>query len=428
MDAKTVRDKHNEYMFPVVANYYAEPLVIASAKGLRVTDPAGRSYLDFFGGILTVSLGHCHPGITERVAQQARTLQHSSTLYPNAPVVQLAEKLASIAPGKLKRSFFSNSGTEADETAVMVAKLYTGHHEIIALRHGYSGRSMLAQSLTAHSAWRCLSSQIPGIKHAHNPYCYRCALGLTYPGCDLRCATDVEELIQTETSGKVAAVLAEPLQGVGGFMVPPPDYFKVLVEIVRKYGGVFICDEVQTGFGRTGGKFWGIEHFGVEPDIMTMAKGMANGFPMGCTMATDEVADCFAGAMTICTFGGNPVSCTAALATIETMEQQDVAGRSQRMGARFRAGLDALAEQHQVIGDVRGMGLMQAMELVADRQTKQPDAAAAVRVMEATKELGLLVGKGGLYGNVLRIAPPMLVSEDEVDEALDLLGQAFASL
>ena len=425
MDAKTVREKHDKFMFPAVINYYAEPLTIASGKGARIKDHDGREFLDFFGGILTVSLGHCHEGITEKVVEQARKLQHACTLYPTRPMVDLAEKLAAIAPGKLTRSFFTNSGTEADETAVMTAKRYTGNHEIIALRHAYSGRSMLAQSLTAHSPWRALPSLIPGIKHAHSPYCYRCALGLEYPSCELQCARDLEELIMTETSGEVAALLAEPIQGVGGFIVPPPGYFEVAVEIIRAHGGVFICDEVQTGFGRTGDKFWGIQHWDVEPEIMTMAKGMANGFPMGATMATDEVADCYQGVLTISTFGGNPVCCTAAQATIEVMEQEDIPARSARLGARLRAGLDALAEQHPVIGEVRGKGLMLAVELVEDRKTKKPDPATAVRLMERTRELGLLVGKGGLYGNVLRVAPPMLIEESDVDEALEVLGKAF---
>ena len=244
--------------------------------------------------------------------------------------------------------------------------------------------------------------------------------------CGLRCATDVKEMILTETNGSVACLLAEPIQGVGGFIVPPPDYFKVLVEIIREHGGVFICDEVQTGFGRTGGKMWGIEHFGVEPEIMTMAKGAANGYPVGITTTTAEVADSFK-AGTIATFGGNPVSSTAVLATMDVMAEEDIPARSERLGALMRDGLDALAEEHPVIGDVRGMGLMLALELVKDRDTKEPDPDSTNRLMEETRKRGLLIGKGGLYGNVLRIAPPMLIGEAEVDEALKALGEALAS-
>jgi 4-aminobutyrate aminotransferase len=424
MDAKTVREKHAEYLFPAVINYYSEPLVIEQGAGARVVDKEGRSYLDFFGGILTVSVGHCHPGITRRVVEQLQRLQHTSTLYPTEAMVALAEKLARITPGRLRKSFFTNSGTEANETAIMVARLCTGQQEIIALRHCYSGRSMLAVSLTAHAAWRPLPSPVGGIKHAHSPYCYRCALGLTYPACDLRCARDLEELIQTETSGRVAAFIAEPIQGVGGFIVPPPEYFKVAVEIVRRYGGLFISDEVQTGFGRTGNKMFGIEHWEVEPDLMTMAKGIANGFPLGATVATDEVAASFKG-LTISTFGGNPVSSTAALATIEVMEAESIPARAAELGTRLRAGLEALAERHALIGQVRGMGLMQALELVEDRGTRAPAPARAGRLLERARQEGLLVGKGGLYGNVIRIAPPMLVSEEEVDDALRLLDRAL---
>jgi 4-aminobutyrate aminotransferase len=425
MDAKTVREKHAQFLFPSVINYYKEPLVFERGEGTRLVDVDGRSYLDFFGGILTVSVGHCHPRITGRIVEQLKRLQHTSTLYPNEPIVSLAERLAQLTPGRLRKSFFTNSGTEADETAVMLARLHTGQHDVVALRHCYSGRSMLAIALTAHAAWRPLPSPVAGIRHAHSPYCYRCALGLTYPACDLRCARDLEELILTETSGRVAALIAEPIQGVGGFIVPPPEYFKVAVEIVRRHGGVFICDEVQTGFGRTGDKWFGIEHWGVEPEIMTMAKGVANGLPMGVTIAVDEVAASLK-ALSISTFGGNPVSCTAALATLEVMEAEQIPARAARLGGRLRAGLEDLARRHPVIGEVRGMGLMQALELVEDRRSKAPAPARATQLLERTREAGLLLGKGGLYGNVIRISPPMLVSEAEVDSAVAMLDGALA--
>jgi alanine-glyoxylate transaminase/(R)-3-amino-2-methylpropionate-pyruvate transaminase len=427
MDAKTVREKHARYLFPAVINYYAEPLVIDRGAGPTVWDKEGREYLDFFGGILTVSVGHCDADITTRIMEQLTRVQHTSTLYPNEAIVALAEKLSRATPGRLSKCFFTNSGTEADETAVMMAQLHTGHQEVIALRHGYSGRSLLAMSLTAHASWRAVPTAVPGIKHAHSPYCYRCALGLSYPACDLRCARDIEELILTETSGRVAALLAEPIQGVGGFITPPPEYFKVAVEIVRRYGGLFICDEVQTGFGRTGGKMWGIEHFGVEPEMMTMAKGIANGLPMGATVATDEVADSLK-SLSISTFGGNPISSVAALATIEVIENEGIVARSAELGAHLRAGLEDLARQHPVIGEVRGMGLMLALELVEDRTTRAPAPARAGQLMERAREQGLLLGKGGLYGNVIRIAPPMRIGKGEVDEALVRLGRALAAM
>ena len=428
--AQDVRDKHARYMLPAVANYYAESVVLDSGQGLRVKDLDGREYLDFFGGILTLSIGHCDPRVTGPLKAQIDRLGHVSTLYPTLPIVELAERLARITPGRLEKSLFTTSGTEADETAVVLAQLFTGAQELIALRHGYSGRSMLAQSLTAHSSWRAIPSQIAGIKHAVSPYCYRCPFGKEYPSCELKCATDLEELIQTTTTGRIAGFLAEPIQGVGGFITPPREYFQVAVEIVRRYGGVFICDEVQTGFGRTGGNMFGIEHWGVEPEIMTMAKGVANGMPLGVTIATDEVARSFQKA-TISTFGGNPMSCAAANATLDVIEDEDLPANAERMGARLRAGLEELQRRHpQVIGDVRGMGLMQALELVVDETAgdRTPNPALTARLFEATRERGLLIGKGGLFGNVVRISPALTVGASEIDEALEGLGAAFAAL
>ena len=428
MDGKTVREKQAKYLLESTINYYAEPIAFSRGKGVTLTDTEGRDYLDFFGGILTVSLGHCHEPIAARVAEQVRTLQHTSTLYPNEWIVALAEKMAQITPDGLNRSFFTNSGTEADETAILMAKMHAGGAgDILALRHCYSGRSMLAINLCAQAGWRLLPTQIPGIKHAHVPYCYRCAMGLTYPACDMRCAYDIEELIATETCGRIAGFIAEPILGVGGFIVPPKEYFEVAVEIVRRHGGIFISDEVQTGFGRTGGKMNGIEHFGVVPDVMTFAKGMANGLPIGATVATDEVAGALQG-LSISTFGGNPVSAVAAMATIETIETEGVVERSERLGARLHEGLQELAEAHPYVGEVRGMGLMQAMELVEDRGTKEPSAAKTAALMEETRKEGLLLGKGSLYGNTLRIAPPMLISESDLDEGLRLLGRAMARI
>ena len=419
-----IKKKHDALLFPCTVNYYAEPIAFAKGAGVRLTDVEDNEYLDFFGGILTVSLSHCHPEIARKTAEQLMKLQHVSTLYPTEGIVALAEKMAEIAPGKLCKSFFTSSGTEADETAIMAAKLHNGGGDIIALRHCYSGRSLVAVNLCGHSNWRVGPTQIPGIKHAHVPYCYRCAMGLKYPECGLQCAVDLEELIMTETCGKIAAFIAEPILGVGGFIVPPADYFKVAVEIVRKHGGLFIADEVQTGFGRTGGKMNGIEQFGVEPDICTYAKGMANGVPIGATVATAEVAASFSG-LSIATFGGNPVSAAAALATIEIMQREDVPAKAATLGARLRAGLEALADKFDYVGEVRGMGLMQAMELVEDRKTREPSAAKAAALMEETKKEGLLIGKGGLYGNTLRIAPPMLMSQDDLDEGLEKLGRAM---
>ncbi|MBI4490278.1 MAG: aspartate aminotransferase family protein [Deltaproteobacteria bacterium] len=425
MKKQEVIEKHRQYLFSCVANYYEEPLVIDRAKGCTVVDIEGREYLDFFGGIVTISVGHCNEKVTQAIQEQTNKLQHISTLYPNEPHVRLAEKLAKITPGRLQKSFFTNSGTEANETAVLLAQLHTKCQDVIALRHSYSGRSHLAMSLTAHSSWRLMPSPTPGIHHIPNAYCYRCPFGLTYPSCDLKCAKDLEEAIQTTTSGRIAAFFAEPIQGIGGFITPPKEYFQEIVSIVRKYGGLFICDEVQTAWGRTGDKLFGIEHWKVEPDIMTLAKGMANGVPIGATIARPEVADSMKG-MSISTFGGNPVTSAAALATIEVIEEENLVENARVMGLRLREGLEALKEKYPLIGDVRGMGLMQALELVGEN--KRPDSEAVQRLFEQTKANGLLIGKGGLMGNVIRITPPLNVTKDQVDRALKKLDQSFAQM
>jgi 4-aminobutyrate aminotransferase len=427
MKSAEIAEKYKSYLYPAVVTYYEDPLPLERGRGCRVHDAEGREYLDFFGGILTVSIGHCHERITERVIEQLRKLQHVSTLYPAAAPALLAEKLSRLAPGNLRRSFFTNSGTEADETAVLTAQHFTGSQEVIALRHSYSGRSALCMNLTAQSVWRISKTLLPGIHHAHAPYCYRCPFRLEYPSCDLACARDIEELIRTETGGQVAAFLAEPILGVGGFVVPPREYFQVAVEIVRRHGGLFIADEVQTGWGRTGTKWFGIEQFGVVPDIMTSAKGMANGIPIGWTITTDEIAAGIRGP-SISTFGGNPVSCTAALATIEAIEAERLLEHVESAGAFLRERLLALQEEFPAIGDVRGMGLMLALEIVKDRTSKTPDPQKVLRLFEETKNEGLLVGRGGLYGNVLRLSPPMTVTKDELESGAKMLQQAFRRL
>jgi alanine-glyoxylate transaminase / (R)-3-amino-2-methylpropionate-pyruvate transaminase len=424
---QTTREKHAKYMLPATIQYYQEPVVLTEGKGLRIKDADGNEYLDFFGGILTVSIGHADDRVNAAVVAQISRLSHVSTLYPTLPAVELAERLARLAPGRLEQCFLATSGTEADETAVMLAQLHTGASEIVALRHGYSGRSALAQSLTAVSTWRPLPTQVPGIKHAMSPYCYRCPLKLTYPSCGVACAKDIEELIRTTTSGRIAAFLAETIQGVGGFIVPPPEYFEIAVGIIRKYGGVFICDEVQTGFGRTGGKMWGIQHWGVEPDILTMAKGIANGLPLGACIATPEIAASLK-ALTISTFGGNPVACAAGNATIRIIEEEDLPGNAERMGRLLRAGFEELQRRFpRTIGDVRGMGLMQALELVEDETAgnRTPAKAMTNRVFEETKKRGLLVGKSGLEGNVFRVAPALTVGKSDVEEALAIVRESF---
>jgi 4-aminobutyrate aminotransferase len=417
--------KHKEFLFPAVATYYQEPLALVRGEGEYVWDDADNRYLDCFGGVLTVSVGHANPKINAAIIEQAKTLQHTSALYANKPQSDLAEKLAEITPGKLKKSFFSNSGTEANDTAIMAAKLATGRHEIVVLRHSYSGRSATALSSVGHSTWRPLPSQVAGIVHARAPYCYRCPFNLKPDSCGAACAEDVEEVIMTATTGEIAAFMAEPILGVGGFIVPPAGYFERVEEITRKHGGLFIADEVQTAWGRTGDKWFGIEHWNVKPDILTSAKGMGNGVPIGLTIATAEVADKFPG-LTFATFGGNPVSTAAALAVVKLIEEEDLKTNARVIGDYLREKFDALKEKYPIIGDVRGMGLMQGIELVKNRETKEPAPEAVLKVFEETKRQGVLIGKGGLYGNVIRTGMMLTSTRENVDELITALDAGFA--
>lgn len=420
--------KHKQYLFPSINTYYTDPLVTDHASMQYVWDLDGKKYLDFFGGIVTISVGHCNPRITSKVKEQVDKLQHASTVFPNEAVVALAEKLAQITPGEISQTFPSNSGTEANETAIQIARMYTGHFEVVGLRHGYSGRSSLAQSLAGQNTWRrSLPVPAPGFVHALNPYCYRCPLGKSYPSCEVACARDVEAVIQTSTSGQIAAFLAEPIQGVAGFVTPPKEYFKIVFKIVKDYGGLFIADEVQTAWGRTGKRWFGIEQWEVTPDIITSAKGLANGVPIGVTMTRPEIAASFKG-LQISTFGGNPVTSVAAKAVIDLIEEDRLMDNAYTVGDYFRQGLESLKEKFSQVGDVRGMGLMQALEFVKDPVSKEPDPAATNQFMEECRKRGLLVGKGGLYGNVVRTSPPLNITKSDVDEAIRIMDQALTAI
>jgi 4-aminobutyrate aminotransferase len=428
---------HQECLFPAVFHYFSEPLVLTRAKDQFVWDADGRQYLDFFGGIVTVSVGHCNDKVSAAIHAQTDKLVHSSTLLANEPLSALAKKITSIAPagdgsGAPWKSFFTTSGTEANETAILAARCYTGSSEIIALRHAYHGRSSLAMAATGQGSWRLGPATQPGIVFAHNAYCYRCPFGLTYPSCDVRCATDVKELIRTTTSGHIAGMIAEPIQGVGGFITPPKEYFSIVAGIVREHGGIFISDEVQTAWGRTGiarngNRWWGIEQWGVTPDVVTSAKGIANGLPLGLTAARPEVADSVKG-LTISTFGGGPIPAAAAKAVLDLIDEENLAANAASVGAYLRAGLEDLQKKYPLIGDVRGMGLMQALELVTDRESKTPAPVETARLLEAARESGILIGKGGLYGNVIRISPPLNIRKSDVDDFIRLFDGSFGEV
>ena len=415
-----------EFLFPAVFTYFKEPLVVSHAKDQYVWDADGNQYLDFFGGIVTLSVGHCNDQVNARVQEQMHKLGHISPVFANEPQAALAKKLASITPaGALTKSFFTSSGSEANETAILAARCFTGSTEIIALRHSYHGRTQGTMGLTGQSQWK-LGPPQAGIVHAVNAYCYRCPFGLEYPSCELKCAQDMEQVIRSSTSGRVAGLIAEPIQGVGGFITPPPEYFKIVTDIVHKYGGVFIADEVQTAWGRTGSKWFGIEHWDVVPDIVTSAKGLANGMPIGVTIARAEVANAVKG-LTISTFGGNPIATTAANAVLDYIEEQNILRNTEEVGAYLMNGLLDLKEKHRLIGDVRGKGLLLALELVEDRRSKAPATAATLQLMENARENRLMVGRGGLYGNVIRLSPPMNISRGDVDEFLLRLGASLTA-
>jgi 4-aminobutyrate aminotransferase-like enzyme len=408
-----------KHIFPSVFHYFKEPLLLTKAKDQYVWDADGNQYLDFFGGIVTISVGHCNDEVNRKVKEQIDTLEHVSTVFATEPQVKLAMKIAPKTPGDgaLSKFYFTNSGTEANETAFLTARLYTGSSEIVALRHSYHGRSQSAMAATGVGTWRLGGMPAAGFSHAINGYCYRCPLNLTYPSCNVQCARDMADHIRSATSGKIAAFIAEPIQGVGGFITPPKEYFEIVHSIVKKFGGLFISDEVQTGWGRTG-KYWGIDNYGVVPDMITGAKGLGNGMPIGITIARPEVADAYKG-LTVSTFGGNPVTTTAALAVLNFIDEHKLMINAAEMGAYLRGHLDELAKKFDLIGDVRGMGLLQAVELVEDRESKTPAAAATNALLEAARENRILLGKGGMSGNVLRISPPMNVGKSDVDTFIE---------
>ncbi|MGC4033446.1 MAG: aspartate aminotransferase family protein [Tepidisphaeraceae bacterium] len=413
--------KHKQYLFPAVTMYYQEPIELVKGDGDYVWDSTGKKYLDAFGGVLTTSIGHANPKVVNAVVEQVKKISHTSTLYANAQQSNLAEKLAQISPGKLSKSFFTSSGTEANETAMNAARTATGRMDIITLRHSYSGRSLQTLAGCGQSNWKKIPLPVAGIKHAHAPYCYRCPFGATDDSnCSLECARDIEELIQTETTGEIAAFMSETVIGSGGFMVPPKDYFKVATGIAKKYGGLFICDEVQAAWGRTGEHWFGISHFGVEPDIMVSAKGMGNGAPVAMTIATPEVADKFPG-VTFATYGGNPVSMAAASATIAYIEENNLLEHCKVVGVYLGERFKELKEKHQIIGDARGLGMMQAIELVKDRKTKEHNLPAVLKVFEVAKERGVLLGRGGIFGNIIRTGMMLNTTKDHVNEMIEAI-------
>lgn len=417
-----------QYVSPGVLTYYKEPMMVVEGHMQYVWDETGKRYLDAFAGIVTVSVGHCHPKIVERVKEQTGELQHTTTIYLHPTIAQFAEKLAEKMPEGLSRSYFTNSGSEANEVAILSAREQTGNHDVIALRNCYHGGTATTMGLTAHGSWKFKSNQQAGIHHTHAGYCYRCPYNLEYPSCDLKCAHDIKEVIQYQTPGEIACFIGEPIQGVGGAVTPPKEFFKIVYDIVRQHGGLCYADEVQGGFGRTGKHFWSHQNWDVVPDGITMAKGIGNGIPLGAFTTTEEISEVMANRIHFNTYGGNPISMTQGLATLEVIDEDGIQQNALEVGNHLKDALLDLQKKHDLIGEVRGMGLMLGVELVRDRKTKEPANTEAADIMEAMKHRGVLLGKGGLYGNTLRIKPPMCITKDDADYLVAAMDECLSDL
>jgi alanine-glyoxylate transaminase/(R)-3-amino-2-methylpropionate-pyruvate transaminase len=415
------------YLPPGLITYYRDPLLVVEGHMQYLWDETGKQYLDAFAGIVTVSVGHCHPEIVERVREQIGRLQHTTTIYLHPAIGQFAERLAQHMPegSGLSVTYFTNSGSEANEIAVLAAREHTGNLDVISLRNGYHGGTQATMALTGQAAWKFQSNPAVHVKHALPGYCYRCPLGLEYPSCGVRCAHDLATLIRTETAGDVACFIGEPIQGVGGAVTPPPEYFQIVYDIVRRQGGLCVADEVQTGFGRTGATFWGFENWGVTPDLVTVAKGIANGAPLGACLMRPEIARSLASRLHFNTFGGNPISMTQGLATLDIIDRDRIQENARTVGGYLKDRLLELAERQPLVGEVRGLGLMLGVELVRDRRTKEPADREAAEVLELAKERGLIVGKGGLYANTLRIKPPMCITTADADFLVACLDEVL---
>ena len=421
-----ILEKKRQYLLPCLYHFYRDPPQFVRGQGCYMYDSKGREYLDFYAGVSVHALGHCHPELVETIREQVGTLQHTTSIYLNESIVKLAETLAGFYPWQeIHRSFFCASGSEAVEGACLLATLHTGRSEIIALQNGLHGRTKLGMSLTGLSFWRTDPNPVGGIVHVPTPFCYRCAYGRAPRDCNLLCAAEVEKIIATATCGKIAAFIAEPVQGNGGIVVPEERYFSAVYPIIKKAGGLFIVDETQTGFGRTGRKF-GIEHYGVRPDIICGGKALGGGTPVGYFSTTDEIAESFQrpGAST---FGGNPVTAEAGCKLLEILVRDGLVQAAAEKGAFLGSALGQLRGKFpRRAGDVRGKGLMWGVELV-DAEG-HPDAGLTDNVLERLKDCGLLLGRTGPGRNVLTFMPPLIVTEEQIRHAVELVSDALEEL
>jgi alanine-glyoxylate transaminase/(R)-3-amino-2-methylpropionate-pyruvate transaminase len=411
---------------PAISAMFREPIMIVEGHMQWLFDETGKRYLDMLAGIVTVSCGHCHPRVTAAIHEQVDRLQHATTIYLHPGMPAFAEKLASKMPHGLDVTYFVNSGSEANDLAIQIARTYTGNSDVIALRNAYHGASPFTNTLTSHSTWKYPVNANSGIHHAINPDPYRSPFNGTPEEIASKSAADIRDLIRFSTPGKVAAFIAEPIQGVGGATHGAKNYLREAYAVVREYGGLCIADEVQTGFGRTGDHYWGFQNFDVVPDIVVMAKGIGNGVPLAAVTTRAEIAQALTNRIHFNTFGGNPVCMAAGSAVLDVIDEDGLQENSRVVGARLKSGLKKLMNDHALVGDVRGMGLMLAMELVRDRSTKEPAKGETLEILEQAREMGVLFGKGGIDGNVLRIKPPMCITAEDADYAVDVLDRALA--
>jgi 4-aminobutyrate aminotransferase len=419
--------RHRTVLPSWMALYYDEPIELVRGEGRRVWDAEGKVYLDLFGGILTTMTAHALPEVVAAVQAQAARILHSSTLYLIRSQIELAEEIASLAPIPDAKVFFTTSGTEANEAALLLATTARRSRQVLAMRNSYHGRSFATMAITGNRGWSASDLSPVDVKYVHGPYRYRSPWrDLDDAAYTQRCVDDLRDVITTQTAGDVACLIAEPIQGVGGFATPPDGFFGAMKEVCDEHGILYVTDEVQTGWGRTGEHLWGIEAHGVTPDILTFAKGLGNGLSMAGVVAPAGLMDGLT-ANSISTFGGNPLACAGALANLRYALSHDLQGNAAKVGGYLLGELRDRVAGLPGVAEVRGKGLMIGIELVG-AGGDAPDVAAAGRVLERTRERGVLVGKGGLHGNVLRIAPPLTITSEEADEGLEVLVDALVEV
>ena len=406
---------------------YADPISIERGQGSYVWDVEGNRYLDFFGGVLTTMVGHNNPAVTEAIQQQAAKVLHTSTLYLSEPMIELAEEIAAISGIPDTRVFFTTSGTEANDTAILLATSYRKSNEVLAMRNSYHGRSFTAQAITSHSSWSSTALSGLSVHFVHGAYRLRSPFRhLDDDEFTEACTDDLRQILDMMTAGDVACLIAEPIQGVGGFATPPDGFFGSMHKELANRGILFVSDEVQTGWGRTGEHFWGYQAHGIVPDMLTFAKGVGNGITLAGIVARAEIMDTIT-ALSFSTFGGNPLSTAAGLATLKYVRDNDLQGNAQRMGRRLADALGPVVDQTPWIVELRGRGLMQAVEITVPG-TIEPDAERTGELLEGCKRRGVLVGKGGLYGNAIRVTPMLDVTEEEIDEGVAAISEAIAEI